>query len=110
MELLFKIPLLVWLVVSALFFAAGEYYSKRWALVPGWGLAGTVVLMYVLGVITWLPALLQKNQLAVLGTIWLLLGCLVTVAIGTLIFDETLNSVQWTGVGVALVALALLAH
>ena len=35
MQLFTGIPMLAWLVLSGLFFAAGEFFSKRFALVPG---------------------------------------------------------------------------
>ena len=110
MELALKIPLVAWLLVSAIFFAGGEYFSKIWALAPGWRSLFLVLLMYNLGTLCWLPALLQKNELALLGTIWLLLGSIATVVIGTVVFQESLTTLQWSGIAVGLVALAILAQ
>ena len=110
MLILLKIPLLVWLVASALCFAGGEYYSKVWALSPNWRSFSLVLVTYTFGTLCWLPALLHKNELAVLGTIWLLLGCMATVIIGTLVFHETLSPVQWGGIVVGIIGLAMLAQ
>ena len=110
MTLLLKVPLWIWLAWSALFFAGGEYLSKVWVLNPSWKTVALLVGMYVLGVLCWLPALMHKNELAVLGTIWLLLGLMATVAIGLLVFHETVSLVQWSGIILGMVAIVLLAQ
>ena len=108
MNFLLSVPAWAWLILSALWFAAGEYLSKRWGMQPSWWFAVMVVLVYSVGTLAWLPALLHKNQLAIMGTLWLLLATLATVSIGILVFGERLNPLQWVGVGLALVALTLL--
>lgn len=67
-----------------------------------------VVGIYALGTLSWLPALLHKNELAIMGTAWLLLATVATVVIGFFVFGETLSTLQWIGIGLALVALVLL--
>lgn len=108
MKLLLIIPIPVWLFFSAGFFTIGEYLSKRWALHPSPGSAAITVVAYALGSLAWLPVILQKNQLAVMGTIWLLLALVSTVGVGTLIFHERLTTAQWLGVILAFGALGLL--
>ena len=58
--------------------------------------------------LSWLPALLHKNQLATMGTLWLLLATVATVALGVLIFHEKLNGLQITGLFLAIIAMILL--
>lgn len=108
MNILLAIPASVWLMLSALFFAAGEYLSKRWGLNPTWSFAFLVVGTYALGTLSWLPALLHKNQLAIMGTAWLLLAMVATIGIGVLMFHEKLNGLQVIGITLAFLALILL--
>ena len=64
---------------------------------------------YDVGVILWLPAILQKNHLAIVGTIWSLMSLIATVAIGVIIFKEKLSIYGWLGIILALIATAILA-
>ncbi len=102
------IPPAVWLLVSAAFFAAGEYLSKKWAMRPSCGITLQVMIVYTFATLAWLPALFHKNQLAVMGTAWLLLATIATVLTGIWLFDEPLSLRQWSGVGLSLVAMVLL--
>lgn len=108
MKLLLAIPAWAWLLISAAWFTAGEYLSKRWGMHPSFGFAVVVVLTYAIGTFAWLPALLHKNQLALMGMLWAILATVATISVGVLIFRETLTVLQWVGVGLALVALTLL--
>lgn len=107
--LLLKIPAVVWLLLSAGFFAGGEYLSKQWASSPTLTSTIMVVAVYALGTLAWLPAMLHRNELAVMGTAWLLLATAATSIIGVFVFGETLTSIQWAGIALAFVALTLLA-
>jgi len=77
-----------WLLLSALCFAAGEYLPKRFAASPraAWALA--VLLAYDCGTLAWLPAILKRNQLSVVGALWSVLSLAATVLIGVLIVRE----------------------
>jgi len=108
-RLLLIIPAYGWLILSALFFAAGEFLSKKWGMAPSLSATVLVVIAYALGTLTWLPALLHKNQLAVMGTIWLVLATVATVTIGTVVYHEPLSARQWVGVVLSLTAFVLLA-
>ncbi|MDD5751248.1 MAG: hypothetical protein PHS73_01885 [Candidatus Peribacteraceae bacterium] len=102
------LPAFVWLLFSALFFAYGEYLSKKWALHPGWMMALAVVGVDAIGTFLWLPAIFNRNVLSIIGMAWLLIGAVASVGIGLIVFRETLNWTQWTGMGFALIALVLL--
>ncbi len=108
MSFLLSIHYLIWLVLSAVCFAFGEYFSKKFALEPGMGYLGLIFLTYAFGVLTWLPALMQRNQLSIVGTIWSVLSLLATVLIGVLIFSEKLSVVGILGIVAAIVAIVLL--
>ena len=108
MDLLLSIPAAVWLVLSAIFFAAGEYFSKRWAMHPSLGITASLLVVYILATLFWLPALLHKNQLAIMGMAWLLLGMIATVCLGLFVFNEKLSTLQMVGIIFALLSLVLL--
>lgn len=97
-----------WLIVSALCFAVGEYLSKRFVLSPQprWVLA--VLLAYNCGTLAWLPALLKRNQLSVVGTMWSVLSLTATVLIGVFLFRESLTTTHVVGLGFAFLAVFLL--
>jgi len=99
---------MVWLIISAVFFAFGEFFSKKFALTPSLFYVITVVVIYSLGVLAWLPAILQKNQLSIVGSIWSVLSLMATVLIGVLIFREKLNTIGIIGIILAAIAIALL--
>lgn len=99
---------LVWLTLSALFFAAGEFLSKKFAISPRWSYVLLILATYSLGTLAWLPAILQRNQLSVVGTIWSVMSLLATVSIGVLMFQEKVNFTAGIGMVFAVVAIVLL--
>ena len=99
---------MIWLIVSALFFAFGEFLSKKFALTPSLSYIILIVAIYALGTLSWLPAILQKNQLSIVGSIWSVLSLVATVSIGILIFGEKLNVAGIVGIIFAAIAIALL--
>lgn len=103
-----SIHYIVWLIASALFFAVGEFLSKKFALNPKPAFVIYILIFYSIGVLTWLPAILQKNQLSIVGTIWSMLSLLTTILIGVLIFDEKLNTTNIIGIILAFSAIVLL--
>jgi multidrug transporter EmrE-like cation transporter len=108
MKSLLSINYLIWLVLSALFFAAGEFFSKKFALNPKAVFFILIYVTYGLGVLAWLPAILQKNQLSMVGAIWSVLSLLTTVLIGVLIFGEKLSAVGIIGIITAFIAVFML--
>ena len=103
-----SINYIYWLVLSALFFAFGEFLSKKFALSPKITLVFLIILVYSLGTLAWLPAILQKNQLSIVGTIWSVMSLLATVLIGVLIFGEKLNMTGIFGILTAIISIILL--
>ena len=108
MKYLLSIHYLVWLVLSALFFAVGEFLSKKFALDPKFSWVALILSAYILGTLAWLPAILQKNQLSIVGTIWSVLSLLATVSIGLIIFHEKLGLLGILGIITAAIAIVLL--
>ncbi len=108
MKFLLSINYLYWLVLSAVFFAVGEFFSKKFALGPRFTLALLILLAYILGTLAWLPAILQKNSLSIAGTIWSVLSLFATVLIGIAVFKEKLSIVGISGMVLAVISIVLL--
>lgn len=105
---LLSIPAIVWLLISSVFFAAGEFLSKKWGMNPNFSNTLIVLIAYTISSLLWLPSLLHKNQLLLMGTMWIVLAMMATVLIGLIIFHEKINALQWLGLFLALAALILL--
>jgi multidrug transporter EmrE-like cation transporter len=108
MNIFALLPAWVWIVISGIFFAAGEFLSKEFALNPGWGIFGFIVLVDVISITTWLPAIFQKNQLSITGVIWSLASLMLTVGVGVLLFNEKLTLIRVLGIFFGIIALILL--
>lgn len=99
-----------WLVISSVFFAAGEFLSKKFALQPKALSVIFILIFYSLGVLAWLPAILQKNQLSIVGTLWSVLSLLTTILIGVVIFSEKISLAGIIGIIFAFIAIILLSN
>lgn len=108
MSLITSIPAIVWLIISALFFACGEFLSKKFALDPSLSYVLVILGAYILGTLAWLPAILQKNQLSIVGATWSVMSLLATILIGVLIFHEHLSMFGIFGIIFAFIAIILL--
>lgn len=108
MKFILSINYLFWLVLSAVFFACGEFLSKKFALGPKPTLVMLILLAYILGTFAWLPAILQKNSLSIVGTIWSVMSLFATVLIGVIIFKEHLSVIGIMGMVLAVVSIVLL--
>lgn len=102
------VPYWVWLLLSAIVFAAGEYLSKIFALHPSFLQGALAVACYTVAVILWLPAIFQTNHLAVTGAIWSVLSLLLTVLIGIVVFNESVTLVHMFGIFLGLAAVGFL--
>ena len=103
-----SINYIIWLILSAICFAVGEFLSKKFAINPKISYVFLILLAYCVGTLFWLPAILQKNQLSIVGTIWSVLSLLATVSIGVLVFSEKLNLVGTVGIIFAFISIILL--
>jgi len=105
-----SINYIVWLIISAVFFAIGEYLSKKFSLNPKITYVICILITYSLGALAWLPAILQKNQLSIVGTMWAVLSLLTTILIGTIIFSERLTTSDIIGILLAFAAVIMLSR
>lgn len=108
MRYLLSINYIFWLILSAIFFAVGEFFSKKFALTPKASLVAWILAAYILGTLAWLPAILQKKQLSITGAIWSVMSLLATVLIGILLFNEKLSGAGIVGIITAFIAIILL--
>ncbi len=108
MKILLMVPAVAWLLLSACFFAGGEYLSKQWGYAPSVPMTLAVIGTYALGTLFWLPALLHNNHLAIMGTAWLLLATIATVTMGIVVFHEQVSTIKAVGILFSFVSLLLL--
>ncbi len=102
------VPAWAWIIVSTLFFAIGEFLSKKFALAPGWTIFALIVVVDVLSVTAWLPAIVEKNHLSTTGVVWSIASLVMTALIGILVFGERLTTLQGIGIVLGVAAVALL--
>jgi multidrug transporter EmrE-like cation transporter len=108
MQIFTVIPFWIWITISAIFFALGEFFSKKFALNPGWTLFALFIVVDVISATAWLPAIFEKNQLSTTGVIWSIISVAATVRIGVLAFSEKLTMVQCIGLAFGFVSVVLL--
>jgi multidrug transporter EmrE-like cation transporter len=99
---------ILFVCASLVFFTLGEAASKLWAQSTSWRWAVAVVAAYMIGSCLWLPAILAKNHLTTLGTLWNVGAILCTVFAGAVLFHEQVTALQWCGVVLALGSCVLL--
>ena len=107
-DIIKDIPYAIWMLMSVSFFTYGEFLSKKFANNPNLNVMLYAILIYAIGSIFWFPAILQKNHLTILGTIWLLFGLLGTIFVGLVIYQEKVNSYNIAGIILAIIAMFLL--
>ena len=108
MKFLLSIHYILWLLLSVIFFGIGEFLSKKFALNPKLGLFMVLISTSALGMVAWLPAIMQKNQLSIVGVMWSVLSLIITVLIGVLIFNEKLSQINLLGILLGIIAVILL--
>lgn len=96
------------MIFWAVFYGAGEYFSKVWSIKPTSAMTALVISCYALSVVAWLPALRAHGSLSILSTIFALIGLLSGAIIGIFVFNEPITTRQYIGIGLAIVATILL--
>ena len=110
METLVLIPSWAWIAISAIFFAFGEFLSKKFALNAGWTIFILFLIVDIISAAAWIPAIFEKNQLSITGVIWSIVSLIATVAIGILIFHEKLTPTQMVGLVLGFIAVVMLSR
>ena len=96
-----------WLMLSLPFYGIGEYTSKLFAQTHMWYYVVIGILGYALGCLCWFPALMLRNELLVLDTIWKALAAGVTALLALLIFHERPSVVQYIGIVLVFIGILL---
>jgi drug/metabolite transporter (DMT)-like permease len=107
-----KMNAYLWMLLSAVAFAGGEYLSKIWAMKPAcdWSLVLWINVCYLASGLFWLPAIWQTKTLAATGTFCSVLYMILTVAVGVGLCGERLTEDKWVGLVAAAAAIALLSR
>jgi len=108
MKFITSINYFIWLLLSIIFFGIGEFLSKKFALNPKWTFVIGVLISYSIGALLWLPAILQKNNLSIIGAMWSVLSFIITILIGIAIFGEKLNTLGIIGLILGLTSITIL--
>ena len=101
---------ILWITVSAISFAFGEYFSKYYAMWHAWQDLVALFVCYNIGVACWLPAINETKELAIIGSIWSVMSLAATVLIGVFLFKEHIDVWHWVGIGLAALSVTLLAR
>jgi len=104
--LLAKLPVWLLLILSAGGVIAGDYFAKYWSVNQKTSLVVLSVAGYAVSALFYIPTLL-KEGLVVTSILWSLLSILGFMAIGLLVFRETLSPIQWVGVVFGIIALII---
>jgi multidrug transporter EmrE-like cation transporter len=110
MNYILSMHYLIWILLSVVFFGFGEYSAKMFALGPRIAPVLSMVAFYICGSLVWLPAILQRNQLSIVGTIWNISALLVTIIIGCGFFHEHLTYTNIAGIALAFISIVLLTY
>ena len=98
----------LWLLVAMVFYAIGEYSSKKYANTAAINFAVVAMVGYTINALCFLPAISKMNSLTVLGTIWNLGYVFVTLFIGLCLFREPLTTTQMIGLIFGVISIILL--
>ena len=108
MNFLLTIPTLAWFAFAMLAYFVAEYWSKLWGDAPTWQLALLINIAYTVSTIGWLAIMAERKQLILMSMFWYLMGGIVSVLVGYVLFHEHLSPLQWAGVGTTVISVMLL--
>ena len=100
--------LFIFTAIAMVFYFIGEILSKYYANTSYLKWAVLAVLSDLIVYILWLPALQQKNSIALLGTMWTVCFAVISIFVGLIVFREHINGYNYVGLGLALTALYFL--
>ncbi len=95
-------------LVSLFFFGFSEYYSKMYAETVSAHYAWFAILASLVSCTFWLSLIRQTNTLIATGIVWTVLGMLIILFLGVLVFDEPLTLYNKVGIIFAFISVILL--
>ena len=102
------LKILAWLSLSAVFYAFGEYFSKKYAIDLNTKWAIYTVLAFTGQALLWLKAFKHDGRLIIISTISGVICLLVTFLVGYFIFNERISPINYIGLICAALAVILL--
>ena len=102
-----KLPVVVLLVLSALSVTTGDFFAKYWSLHTKNVFYVFAIAGYIGSAIFYIPSLLKKG-LVVTSILWSVLSIIGFLAVGLLIFKETLSLRETMGVIFGIISLIIL--
>ena len=90
-------------------YVIGEYFSKKWGQTQSFSNASVALASYTVSSTCWLGIMSHRNQLTRMSTIWEVVCVVGAFFVGVVWFGETLTVLQWIGLGLAAIAVVLLA-
>ena len=99
---------ILWIIASTLFYAYGEYFSKKYSNTHEFQYVIYAMIMYGCGTPLWLMAIKAKNHLVITSTTWTILALFFTYTIGFIIFKERISLINSIGLGFGIVGIILL--
>lgn len=94
-------------ILAALISVVGDLCGKLWATGKGWWFYPAALVIWTLGSVVYLPVL-AKQGLVVATLLWCFFNVLGFVFLGVVLFKETLTPMQWAGVILGVIGMALL--
>jgi uncharacterized membrane protein len=103
---MFKVSIIFILAMATYFI--GTYHSKRYADTMEMKYAVYASIEFLFTTITWLMILTQVNKLAIIGAIWSICCCFITILLAFMVFNETMTTTQIVGLMFGVVAIVLM--
>lgn len=103
-----RVPIWFWALFGAVFYAAGEYASKRWGMNQTARTGLLVFACYGVTTVAWLGLMAHRNQLFIMSLAWQIVGALIGLIVGVVLFSERLAWWQWLGAALGAAASVLL--
>jgi hypothetical protein len=104
----YNMNLLTLTIVALIFYGIGEILSKYYTNTSLFKYAVLAVLSDLIVYILWLPALQQKNSIALLGTMWTLCFAIISIFVGLIVFKENIYIYNYIGLCLAVISLYFL--
>lgn len=104
-----KIPVLILLIISAIFMITGDYFAKYWSINQKVIFFIIAFLTYSIAGIFYIPTLLREG-LVITSVIWTVICSAGFLIVGLIIFKEHLTTWQTIGVMLGVISVFILAY
>ena len=98
---------IAFLIGMTLYFI-GTYHSKVYADTLQIKYAIYSALEFLITTTSWLVLLANVNKLAIIGSIWSICCCLITIFLAVIVFRENISNIQMIGIGFGFISIVLM--